>query len=63
MSEEKDYDVGADVQKYTIRFITNTRVMNIFLVVAGTYQEFKNYARQSQFGAHARYVAPPPPTW
>ena len=33
--------------------------MNIFLVVAGTYQEFKNYTRQSQFSSHARYVAHP----
>jgi hypothetical protein len=33
--------------------------MNIFLVVAGTYQEFKNYTHQSQFTSHYRYIADP----
>lgn len=33
--------------------------MNIFLVVAGTHQEFENYKRQNQFTSHYRYVASP----
>lgn len=33
--------------------------MNIFLVVAGTHQEFENYKRQNQFTSHYRYVSNP----
>lgn len=33
--------------------------MNLFLVVAGTHQEFENYKRQNQFTSHYRYVGSP----
>lgn len=33
--------------------------MNLFLVVAGTHQEYEYYRRQNQFSSHYRYVTGP----
>ena len=33
--------------------------MNLFLVVAGTYQEYQDYKKRSQLTGHYQYVANP----